>query len=58
MPYEFDPPIPNCGDLYIDGSKLVWKDRDGRELDRPFRSLEPYTKRAKEVLMKNTSRKK
>ncbi len=45
-PYSFDPPIPNCDDLYIDGSKLVWKDREDREQATSLRSLEPYVFRA------------
>ena len=45
-PYSFDPPIPNCYDLYIDGSKLVWKDREDREQDMSLKSLERYVRRA------------
>jgi hypothetical protein len=45
-PWSFEPPIPNCDELFIDGPKLVWKDRDGREQDITLRSLEPYFRRA------------
>ncbi len=45
-PYSFDPLIPNCDDLYIDGSKLVWKDREGREQDNKLKNLDRYIKRA------------
>lgn len=47
-PYAFEPPIPDCDDLYIDGKKLVWRDRDGRERHCSLRSLEPYVQRATE----------
>jgi hypothetical protein len=45
-PWSFEPPISNCDELYIDGAKLVWTDRDGREQDITLRSLEPYFRRA------------
>lgn len=45
-PHSFNPPIPNCDDLYIDGKKLVWKDRDGRERDAALVSLRRYIDRA------------
>lgn len=44
--YSFEPPIPNCDDLYIDGSRLIWKDRHGRERDCALRSLERYIQRS------------
>ena len=47
LPYSFEPPLPDCDELYIDGKKLVWKDRHGREQDIALRSLERYIKRAK-----------
>ena len=46
-PWSFDPPIPSCDDLYIDGQKLVWKDRDGHERDRSLRTMESYIARAR-----------
>lgn len=45
--WSFEPPIPNCDELFIDGPKLVWKDRDGREQDITLRSLEPYFRHAR-----------
>lgn len=45
--YSFDPEIPDCDELQIDGCKLYWKDREGRERDISSRSLEPYVRRAK-----------
>ena len=45
-PFSFEPPIPNCDELYIDGEKLVWTDRDGRERALGLRSLERYIRRA------------
>lgn len=45
-PFSFEPPIPNCDELYVDGQKLVWKDRHGRECDLAVRSLERYIRRA------------
>lgn len=39
--------IPDCDEVYIDGAKLVWKDRDGRERSCSLRSLERYLKRAR-----------
>lgn len=47
--YSFDPEIPDCDDLQIDGGKLYWKDRQGRERDISLRSLEPYVRRTKDV---------
>jgi hypothetical protein len=44
--FSFEPPIPNCDELYIDGKKLVWTDRDGREVDMALKSLSPYLSRA------------
>lgn len=49
-PFSFEPPLPNCDELYIDGPKLVWKDRHGQENDMAFRSLERYLVRAKSTL--------
>ena len=44
--FSFEPPIPNCDELYIDdGEKLVWTDRDGRERSLGMRSLERYIHR-------------
>ena len=48
--YSFDPPIPDCDELYIDGRKLVWKKRDGSDGSISLRSLEPYLSRAKQSL--------
>lgn len=45
--YSFDPPIPDCDWLYIDGRKLVWRDHEGLEQERSLRSLTLYFKRAK-----------
>ena len=45
-PYSFDPLISNCDDLYIDGSKLVWKDRESREHDNNLKNLDRYIERA------------
>ena len=44
--YCFEPPIPGCDDLWVDGHKLVWKDRDGRERDISLRSLNRYVARS------------
>ena len=46
-PYTFDPPIPDCDEIYIDGKKLVWRDREGRERHCSLRSLDPYVRRAR-----------
>lgn len=46
-PVEFDPPIPNCDDIYIDGNKLVWKNRDGVEKEMALTSLRKYLDRAR-----------
>ena len=46
--WNFEEAIAGCEDLYIDGKKLVWKDRDGREQDISLTSLRPYLGRAKE----------
>ncbi len=46
--YSFEPMIPNCDDLMIDGEKLVWKDRDGREQSIAFSSLRRYLHRSKD----------
>lgn len=48
-PYSFEPPIPDCDDLYIDGQKLVWTNRRGRESDLTLRSVERYVRRANEL---------
>jgi hypothetical protein len=45
--WSFEPPNANCDDLYIDGPKLVWKDRHGQEQDITLRSLDPYFRRAR-----------
>ena len=46
VPYEFDPMIPNCDALYIDGAALVWKDREGCEQSRKVKNLDRYIERA------------
>ena len=43
-PLELD--IPNCDEIYLDGQKLVWTDREGRECTRSLRSIERYLNRA------------
>ncbi len=53
-PWSFEQPIGNCDELYIDGKKLVWKNRDGIEKDMKLRSLEPYFKRAKAFLLQHS----
>lgn len=45
-PYSFEPPIPDCDDLYVDGEYLVWKDRTGRDTELKLRSLDRYLRRA------------
>lgn len=41
-PYEFDPPIPGCDDLYVDGDTLYFKDQEGNVRIRNRRTLERY----------------
>ena len=44
--YSFEPPIPNCDEIYIDEQQLIWTDREGRECNMALRSLERYVRRA------------
>ena len=45
-PYVFEPPVPGCDDLYIDGSRLIWIDLDGRGQGISLVSLRRYFARA------------
>ncbi len=48
-PFSFGALAPNCDELYLDGKKLAWKDRDGIFCGIAFRSLEPYLKHARQT---------
>ena len=42
VPYSFESSISNCDELYIDGDRLVWTDRAGKEQSITFSSLRRY----------------
>ena len=41
-PYEFEPPIPGCDELYVDGDTLSFTDQKGNVQTRRRRTLERY----------------
>lgn len=46
--YSFQPEIPDCHDLYLDGDELSWVDRNGIGKHIKLKTLERYIRRAKE----------
>ncbi len=46
-PHEFDPIIPGCDLLYVDGDELIFTDQEGNRKSRTRRSLERYRPRPK-----------
>ena len=46
--YDFEPPVPGCDNLYIDGPKLVWTNDEANEQSRALRNLYRYIVRARD----------